>query len=76
MAREIIWGNVAQHGIAGVWSSPVRKKTVDLLYSGKPISKKFLCARCEQALGPTGLVQSMIQTAWKKLRSPQKITQK
>ena len=70
MAREIIWGNVAQKGITGVWNSPVRKKTVDLLYSGKSISKEFLCARCEQALGPAGLFQSMIQTAWKKLRSP------
>lgn len=67
MARELIWGDVSQDGILGVWNSPRRLESVRKLYSGAPSERSFICARCEQALSAAGWVQSLAQAAWRKL---------
>jgi hypothetical protein len=66
MGRELIWGDVAKDGITKVWNSETRLESVKKLYSGQPFDKAFLCARCEQALGPAGLIKSIAQSTWRK----------
>lgn len=72
MGRELIWGDVGKDGISTVWNSPPRKEAIELLYSGKPAPRSFLCSRCEQALGPAGLARSLGQAIWNKLTPPPK----
>lgn len=67
MGRELIWGNVAQNGIAGVWNSEIRLQAVKKLYTAQPSDNSFLCVRCEQALGPGGLLKSLARSTWHKL---------
>jgi len=68
MAREVIWGDVARDGIVKVWNGKVRRETIRRLYTGQTCKQDFLCARCEQALGPGAMVQSLLQSAWRKLK--------
>jgi len=68
MGRELIWGDVAAEGITKVWNGTIRKEAIRKLYSGKTCDSSFLCSRCEQALGATGMVQVLIQEAWQKLK--------
>jgi hypothetical protein len=72
MARELIWGDFRKDGILGVWNGPVRKEAVERLYSGIASPKSFLCSRCEQAMGPGGLIQSVVKEGWRKVRRHRK----
>jgi len=74
MGREIIWGNVAKDGIRGVWHGKVRQKMIQKLYTGQISTKSFLCARCEQALGPGAMVQSLFHEAWQKIKRKSPLT--
>jgi hypothetical protein len=67
MGRELIWGDVSQDGISGVWNAPRRIEAVRKLYSGAPSERSFICARCEQALSATGWIQSLAKATWRKL---------
>jgi len=66
MGRELVWGDVGKDGILAVWNGSVRRQALQQLYGGRPASRQFLCTRCEQALGLTGLVRSLCQTALRK----------
>ena len=68
MGREIIWGDVAADGIAGVWNGAARMAAVQQLYNGGPCNKDFLCNRCEQALGAMGMAASLVGEGWRKLK--------
>ncbi len=68
MAREVIWGNVAQDGILNVWNAPLRRNLVSALYSGKELNQNFLCSRCEQALTRSGMMQVLLQQGWHKIK--------
>ena len=70
MGRELIWGDVGAKGIAGVWNGPTRKAAVERLYNGSASDKSFLCRRCEKALGTMGMVGSLVQEGWRKLKRP------
>lgn len=67
MARELIWGNVAEQGISGVWNSPVRQDAVRKLYCGRRVSQSFLCVRCEQAMTWTEMMQMLFKKGWQKI---------
>ena len=67
MGREVIWGDVSCDGILGVWNSVKRRKVVEKLYSGEPSGKDFLCSRCEQALGKTGIAHALVEASWRKM---------
>lgn len=68
MARELIWGDVSQDGIQGVWNSPVRQQAVRQLYNGKLSGPDFLCTRCEQAMTAGQMVRSLIQSGWRRAK--------
>jgi hypothetical protein len=68
MGREMIWGSVADAGVAGVWNGPDRRRLLEQLYHGDSYSKDFICARCERALGMSGMIQSVIHEGWRKLK--------
>lgn len=67
MGRELIWGDVGRDGIEGVWNHSIRLNAIRKLYSGKSSNMSFLCARCEQAMGPGDMVGDLIKRSWKKL---------
>ncbi|MBN1846494.1 MAG: radical SAM protein [Sedimentisphaerales bacterium] len=66
MGRELIWGDVAEEGILGVWHSAVRTEAINRLYGGRPASRSFLCSRCEQGLTAAQAVQMLLESAWRK----------
>jgi MoaA/NifB/PqqE/SkfB family radical SAM enzyme len=72
MGRELIWGNVSEEGLTGVWNSAIRKEAVRKLYSGELVTKKFLCARCEQAMTRSEMMQMLFRKAWRKLARREK----
>ena len=75
MGREVILGNVADDGIAGVWNGPTRLETVRRLYDGSRNSPDFICSKCEYALTKKEMVQQVVQKAWQKVvpaRKPQR----
>ena len=67
MGRELIWGNVAEEGLAGVWNSSVRQEAVCKLYCGETVTKEFLCARCEQAMTRSEMMQMLFRKGWQKI---------
>ena len=68
MGREVIWGNVADNGLLGVWNGSTRQELIQRLYAGQPQDKTFLCTRCEQAMiGRKALTASILDHGWKKL---------
>lgn len=67
MGREVIWGNVADDGLAGVWNGPGRLDTVKRLYNGSLNSPDFICSKCEYALDRKEMMQQVVQKAWNKV---------
>jgi len=67
MARELIWANVAEEGLLGVWNSTIRQEAVRKLYCGEPVTKEFLCARCEQAMTVSEMMQMLLRKGWQKI---------
>ena len=67
MGRELIWGNVAKKGLSGVWNSAIRQEAVRKLYCGEPLTNKFLCARCEQAMTGSEMMQMLFRKGWQKI---------
>lgn len=67
MARELIWGNVDEDGILGVWNGAVRREAVKQLYSGCVSPASFVCSRCEQALTMAGFAGALGRAVWRKM---------
>ncbi len=72
MGREVIWGNVRDEGVAGVWNGKTRTDIVKRLYNGSPNSKDFICSKCEYALGKSEMVQDAVKAAWRKIKPKEK----
>jgi hypothetical protein len=70
MGRKLIWGDVSKDGIMGVWNGPQRAEAIAQLYTGQELSTDFLCNSCEEVLGFNGMLKSVAQTTWRKIRSP------